>query len=47
MGDDAIIWSGAADRKQFENIANRVIERYFKLPNYYTIDGKSVFISTI
>jgi hypothetical protein len=42
--EDAVIWSGAADRRQFENIADRVIEKYFKLPNYYTIDGKSVFM---
>jgi hypothetical protein len=44
LSDATVIWSGAADRTQFENIANRVIEKYFKLPNYYTIDGKSVFM---
>jgi len=41
---DDIIWNGAVDRKQFEIIANRIIEKYFKHPNYYTIDGKPVFM---
>ncbi len=42
--DPAIIWQGKVDRTQFEQICDRVIEKYFKLPNYYTIDGKPVFM---
>ena len=40
----ATIWSGAVDRSEFERAMNRVIERYFHEPNYYTIDGKPVFM---
>lgn len=39
-----IIWDGAVTKSQFENIAIRLIEKYFKLPNYYTIDNKPVFM---
>lgn len=42
-GDNGFIWDGAVDRKQFEIIAKRVIENYFKHPSYYKIDGKPVF----
>ncbi len=38
-----VVWGGAVDRKEFEIIANRLIEKYFKHPSYYTIDGKPVF----
>ncbi|MCL2772783.1 MAG: glycoside hydrolase family 99-like domain-containing protein [Oscillospiraceae bacterium] len=41
---DNIIWDGAVDRKEFEIIAKRVIEKYFKSPLYYQIDGKPVFM---
>ena len=41
--DDDIIWKGAVDRKEFERICHRVIERYFKEPNYYCIAGEPVF----
>ena len=40
---DNIIWDGAADRKEFEIICKRVIEKYFKHPSYYKIDNKPVF----
>ena len=40
----AVIWSGAVDRSEFERAMSRVIERYFHEPNYYTIDGKPVFM---
>lgn len=36
------IWSGAADRQQFEIIGRRWIEKYFLKDNYYKIDGKPV-----
>ena len=41
---DNLIWDGAVDRKEFEIIANRLIEKYFKHPSYYTIDNKPVFM---
>lgn len=44
-GDESnIIWGAAVDRKEFEIIANRLIEKYFKHPSYYTIDDKPVFM---
>jgi len=42
--DEAIIWKGDVDRKEFEIIAKRLIEMYFKHPCYYTIAGKPVFM---
>ena len=39
-----VIWSGAADEKNFDAVCDRVIEKYFKHPNYYKIDGKPVFM---
>lgn len=41
---DNIIWDGAVDRKEFEIIGRRLIEKYFNHPSYYTIDGKPVFM---
>ena len=41
---DTVIWRGAVDRDEFENVVNRVVERYFKVPNYYKIDGCPVFM---
>ena len=38
-----LIWGGAVDRAEFERIAFRLIEKYFKHPSYYCIDGKPVF----
>lgn len=39
-----IIWQASVDRAEFETIAKRLIEKYFKHPSYYTIDGKPVFM---
>lgn len=39
-----IFWTGVVNRQEFERIALRNIEKYFKLPNYYKIDGKPVFM---
>lgn len=39
---DVTIWEGSVDRKQFEIIGRRWIEKYFKKENYYQIDGKPV-----
>jgi hypothetical protein len=41
--EDNIIWRAAVDRREFEKIARRLIEKYFTHPCYYTIDGKPVF----
>jgi hypothetical protein len=38
-----LIWDGKVRRKVFENMMERVIDKYFKLDNYYLIDGKPVF----
>jgi len=40
---DSVIWKGGVDREQFDNVADRVIEKYFKDPAYYKIDGEPVF----
>lgn len=42
--DGNLIWGGAVDRKEFEIIAHRLIEKYFKHPSYYKIDEKPVFM---
>jgi hypothetical protein len=41
---DTVIWRGSTSRAEFEKVATRVIERYFKQENYYTIDGCPVFM---
>ncbi|MBE5762390.1 MAG: hypothetical protein E7334_10435 [Clostridiales bacterium] len=40
----SMVWSGQVDRSEFEKIALRLIDKYFKLPEYYTIDNKPVFM---
>lgn len=44
MLDEAVIWEGAVDRKEFEIIGRRLIDKYFHHPAYYTIDSKPVFM---
>lgn len=39
-----VVWEGAQPRDEFERIALRIIENYFKHPSYYKIDGKPVFM---
>lgn len=39
---DATVWRGAVTQEQFKKIGHRWIEKYFKLSNYYRIDGKPV-----
>ena len=39
---EATVWQGAVDRKTFETVGRRWIEKYFLLPNYYRVDGKPV-----
>ena len=39
-----LIWDSAVDRKTFEKIVDRTIDKYFKHPSYYKIDGKPVYM---
>lgn len=41
---DTVIWQGAVKRDGFETVVHRVIEKYFKEPNYYKINGCPVFM---
>jgi hypothetical protein len=42
--ESVTIWLGTVDRAEFERVADRLIDRYFGHPQYYTIDGKPVFM---
>lgn len=42
--ENNVIWTGKVDRDEFEKICKRNIEKYFKHPQYYKIDGKPVFM---
>ncbi len=42
--ENNVIWTGKVDREEFEKICRRNIEKYFKHPQYYKIDGKPVFM---
>lgn len=42
--EDNVIWTGKVSRAEFEKICKRNIEKYFKLPQYYKINGKPVFM---
>jgi len=42
--DGNVIWGGKVSRDEFEKICKRNIEKYFKLPQYYRIDGRPVFM---
>lgn len=39
-----VIWKGAVTPDIFSKIVDRTIEKYFKLDNYYTIDGCPVYM---
>jgi hypothetical protein len=39
-----LVWKAGIDRKEFEKICLRIIDKYFKLPNYYKVDGKPSFM---
>ncbi|MCQ2445575.1 MAG: glycoside hydrolase family 99-like domain-containing protein [Clostridia bacterium] len=41
--EEVMVWDGKVDRKEFERIARRIIERYFTQENYYKIEGCPVF----
>jgi len=40
---DSLIWHGTVDWDNFKIIVDRVINQYFKQPNYFRIDGQPVF----
>ncbi len=42
--DTSILWEGAVDRENFDIVVERVINQYFKQPNYFKIDGEPVFM---
>ena len=44
VDDGNIIWQAAVDRPTFERLADRLIDRYFQHPSYYTIDGRPVLM---
>jgi hypothetical protein len=44
VNEHNVIWTGQIDRQEFEKICRRNIEKYFKHPQYYKIDGKPVFM---
>ena len=41
---ETVIWKGSINRIDFEEMCERLIDKYFFLPNYYTIDGCPVFM---
>ena len=41
---DTVIWQGGINRYDFMQMADRIIDKYFGLENYYTIDGCPVFM---
>ncbi|MBQ7597206.1 MAG: glycoside hydrolase family 99-like domain-containing protein [Clostridia bacterium] len=41
---DEIVWLGSQNREEFDRVCRRVIDLYFKRPNYYKIDGCPVFM---
>ncbi len=41
--DDSILWNAKVDWENFKIIVDRVINQYFKQPNYFKINGEPVF----
>jgi hypothetical protein len=41
--DEPMLWDAHVDWKSYKILVDRVINRYFKQPNYFKIDGKPVF----
>jgi len=39
-----VIWQGGVNRRDFEEMAIRLVDKYFGYENYYRIDGKPVFM---
>ena len=43
-GREGTIWLGSQPREEFDRVCRRVIDLYFKRPNYYKIDGCPLFM---
>lgn len=41
--DTSMLWRGAVDRENFNIVVKRVINQYFKQPNYFRINNEPVF----
>ena len=41
--DTSVLWNAVVDENNFRIIVDRVINQYFKQPNYFKINGKPVF----
>ncbi|MCL2051598.1 MAG: glycoside hydrolase family 99-like domain-containing protein [Lachnospiraceae bacterium] len=41
--NDTIIWEGKVNQEEFIRLSDRLIRKYFSLPNYYAIDSRPVF----
>lgn len=41
--DDSILWDAKVDWKNYKIIVDRIINQYFKQPNYFKINGEPVF----
>jgi hypothetical protein len=41
--NDSVIWQGNVDWKNFKIIVDRIINQYFKQPNYFKINNKPIF----
>lgn len=41
-GDPEVVWRGAIDEAEFRKVGTRWLEQYFRIDNYYKIDGKPV-----
>lgn len=39
-----VVWRGAVDEREFDRLTQRMIDRYFPLPNYYRIGGRPVLM---
>ena len=47
LSDDyhgTVVWEGSQPRPEFEKVVHLIIEKYFKHPSYYKIDGRPVFM---
>lgn len=40
---DTVVWTGRVGSEDFAQLGRRLIRKYFRLPEYYCIDGKPLF----
>lgn len=41
--DNSVLWKGATNRSEFNNVIRRMIDNYFSQDNYLTINGSPIF----